>query len=81
MASPQDEKPAAIQRSSSRSSVRKEKIDDDPEAQKLQVVDSQDNDEKASQSKYRPFILATLALLILGWWISATVLRVTRHRW
>ncbi|KAJ7497101.1 Na+ dependent nucleoside transporter C-terminus-domain-containing protein [Mycena latifolia] len=32
-------------------------------------------------SKFRPFILAGLALLILGWWISATILKATRHRW
>lgn len=31
--------------------------------------------------KYRPFMLAGLALLILGWWISATILKTTRHRW
>ncbi|KAG6886264.1 hypothetical protein C0993_006674 [Termitomyces sp. T159_Od127] len=32
-------------------------------------------------SKVRPFILPALALVILGWWISATVLKATRHRW
>lgn len=31
--------------------------------------------------KFRPFILGGLALLILGWWISATILPATRHRW
>ncbi|KAG8941264.1 hypothetical protein FRC00_012447, partial [Tulasnella sp. 408] len=31
--------------------------------------------------RLRPFILAGLALLILGWWISATILPATRHRW
>jgi len=31
--------------------------------------------------RFRPFILCGLALLILGWWISATVLPATRHRW
>lgn len=31
--------------------------------------------------KFRPFILGGVALLILGWWISATVLKATRHRW
>jgi len=29
----------------------------------------------------RPVVLAGLALTILGWWISATVLKATRHRW
>lgn len=31
--------------------------------------------------RIRPFFLTALALLILGWWISATVLPATRHRW
>ena len=31
--------------------------------------------------KLRPYILTALALLVLGWWISATVLEATRHRW
>ena len=35
----------------------------------------------AFYAKSRSFILAALAALILGWWISSTVLKVTRHRW
>jgi CNT family concentrative nucleoside transporter len=31
--------------------------------------------------KFRPHMLIGLALLILAWWISATVLKATRHRW
>ena len=31
--------------------------------------------------RVRPFLLGGLALLILAWWISATVLKATRHRW
>lgn len=31
--------------------------------------------------KLRTFLLCGLALLILGWWISATVLPATRRRW
>jgi CNT family concentrative nucleoside transporter len=30
---------------------------------------------------FRPLLLAALATLILGWWISSTVLKATRHRW
>lgn len=47
----------------------------------------QENDEKdkghswASYQRLRPFILAGLALLIFGWWISSIVLPATRHRW
>ncbi|KZV82520.1 hypothetical protein EXIGLDRAFT_778491 [Exidia glandulosa HHB12029] len=48
------------------------------------VQDEQDEPESdGSQfyAKYRPFILVAVALVILGWWISATVLTATRHRW
>jgi concentrative nucleoside transporter, CNT family len=31
--------------------------------------------------QYRPFILGGIAAVILGWWISSTVLKATRHRW
>lgn len=31
--------------------------------------------------RFRPFILGGLAAVILGWWISATVLKATRPRW
>jgi CNT family concentrative nucleoside transporter len=32
-------------------------------------------------NKYRPFILAGIAAMIFGWWVSATILKATRHRW
>jgi len=31
--------------------------------------------------RFRPWILAGIAAVIIGWWISATVLPATRHRW
>ena len=31
--------------------------------------------------RFRPLVLALLAAVILGWWVSATVLKATRHRW
>ncbi|KIY53041.1 hypothetical protein FISHEDRAFT_33830 [Fistulina hepatica ATCC 64428] len=31
--------------------------------------------------RFRPLILGGVAAIILGWWISATVLKATRHRW
>lgn len=37
--------------------------------------------KRARYQKFRPFILGALGLLILGWWISATILKDTRHRW
>jgi hypothetical protein len=38
------------------------------------------NDELAV-SKAKPFMLAGVAVVILGWWISSTVSKATRHRW
>jgi len=32
-------------------------------------------------TRYRPYILSTVAATIIGWWISATILPATRHRW
>jgi len=32
-------------------------------------------------AQLHPYILTGLALVILGWWISSTVLQATRHRW
>lgn len=34
-----------------------------------------------SYERLRPFILVGIALLILAWWISSTILPATRHRW
>lgn len=31
--------------------------------------------------RFRPLILGGFALVILAWWISATTLKATRHRW
>lgn len=80
MASLHDES-MAFQRTSSHSSEGKD-IKEDPE--RLLVV-AEDHDEKLEQetfsTKYKHFILGALALLILGWWISATILPATRHRW
>lgn len=60
----------------------------DPELQEKREVEH-DNVEveearswrKALYARYRPFILGGVAAVILGWWISATVLKATRHRW
>ncbi|KAJ4498373.1 Na+ dependent nucleoside transporter C-terminus-domain-containing protein [Lentinula lateritia] len=46
----------------------------------------EEDDTKVSRSallyqRYRPFILAALAAVIIGWWISSTILQATRHRW
>lgn len=36
---------------------------------------------KVIYNKWRPYILGFFAMVILGWWISATILKATRHRW
>ncbi|KIK09366.1 hypothetical protein K443DRAFT_671859 [Laccaria amethystina LaAM-08-1] len=61
-------------------SFKREKntADDDVEVQ----VSTKDEETPVTFSqRYRPFILWSLAMLILGWWVSATVLKATRHRW
>lgn len=44
-------------------------------------IDDEDEKQHTIYTKLRPFILVGLALVILGWWISATILKPTRHRW
>ena len=71
--------PKAVQRTSSLSySQDKERaLVDSP-----YVHIEQDPAKKAAfVYKYRPFLLTGLALVIFGWWISATILKATRHRW
>lgn len=66
---------------SSVGSASKEKvIDNEPEAH--EVAHATSGEEQVGRySKFKPYILGGLALLILGWWISATILHDTRHRW
>ncbi|KAF8659230.1 hypothetical protein AX16_001890 [Volvariella volvacea WC 439] len=77
----------AAKRAPSRSSesLDKEKAQ---QAEPQMYVSKEDEEEEAARAmreamwkKYRPFVLGGLAALILGWWISATVLRATRPRW
>ncbi|KAG5643818.1 hypothetical protein DXG03_009595 [Asterophora parasitica] len=51
----------------------------DPETN--QPVEEEGGRPNTFYAKIRPLILPALALVILGWWISATVLKATRHRW
>ncbi|KAF4621298.1 hypothetical protein D9613_000560 [Agrocybe pediades] len=55
----------------------------DPEVLGVPPAGVDEQEERAAQvhSKYRPYILSALAIVILGWWISATILKATRHRW
>lgn len=52
---------------------------DDPRISNKLEEDS--TDEPKPHSRFRPYILTGVALVILGWWISATVMKTTRHRW
>ncbi|KAF8524798.1 Na+ dependent nucleoside transporter C-terminus-domain-containing protein [Hysterangium stoloniferum] len=45
------------------------------------INDESKEKEKKQSRKYKPYILIALAFLIFGWWVSATVLKATRHRW
>ena len=79
------------ERKGSQSSVysnEKTGLEVDPELQTRKAIDNDDAAEeeskarrKALYAKFRPFILGGIAAVILGWWISATVLKATRHRW
>ena len=77
--------PASLKRSPSLASA-KEKLPKDTVRDVTDDVEvAHGSEEKQSPiglyPKLRPYILSALALLILGWWISATVLKATRHRW
>lgn len=52
-------------------------INDPPSTQEDQLKQQKEVPGK----KIRVTLLLGLAALILGWWISATVLKTTRHRW
>jgi len=86
--------PVPVQRKSSRSteSLKNEKLGDVEKHQPAddrELVLTKDAEEveyararrEHFYTRFRPFILGGLALVILGWWISATVLKATRHRW
>ena len=60
----------------------------DPEVQEQKEMANDEIEVEEARSKrhnlykrYRPVILLLTAAVILGWWISATVLHATRHRW
>ncbi|KAJ7078885.1 Na+ dependent nucleoside transporter C-terminus-domain-containing protein [Mycena belliarum] len=76
-----------VQRKSSRSTAsfnEKEAVPVDHDAvlaRDTEDVEAARTRRDTAYSKARPFILTGLALLILGWWISSTILKATRHRW
>lgn len=69
---------------SSTDSFDKEKqAHDEPQVLLQDADDTEAAKERRAQlyARLRPFLLGGLAALILAWWISATVLKATRHRW
>lgn len=67
----------------SSTSVNKEPVADANAFDAKEEADIEAHREKKAGiwRRIRPFFLTALGLLILGWWISATVLPATRHRW
>ena len=56
-------------------------LDDPTFAKDSGDVDAEQERRNALYARLRPILLAGLATAILGWWISATILKATRHRW
>lgn len=80
------EPPSAVRRTASSyspgSSLKeKEKADVSDPAVFLTKDEEQNTISSGKYDLYRPYILGATAFVILGWWISATVLEATRHRW
>ena len=80
MASPQANQ-ATVRRSPSDSSGINEKKFEDAEKAIVVAQDAEEDRPETFYTKNRPYVLGALALLILGWWISATILPATRPRW
>lgn len=81
---PTDAEAGAIRRKTSPSSAST--VDEKAVAQARVAEDDVEVEERREArhtfyQKYRPFILGAVALVILGWWISSTILEATRHRW
>jgi len=77
-----------VQRTTSGFSFSQEKVPADNTEKGVVEPPTYDHHADESQARrhafwahYKPFVLAGIAALILGWWISATILKATRHRW
>ncbi|KIJ67838.1 hypothetical protein HYDPIDRAFT_107355 [Hydnomerulius pinastri MD-312] len=72
-----------ISTSSSSDIKEKQRVDDHADGARVLEEDEQKREARkaAFDKKLRVFTLIALAALILGWWISATVLKATRGRW
>ncbi|KAG8774358.1 hypothetical protein FRC12_002029 [Ceratobasidium sp. 428] len=82
-----DEEKGIRGRSVESSSLSDKRAHDTANVREAHVVADDDEAERQRErrremyQRARPFILVGLMLLILGWWISATILPATRHRW
>jgi CNT family concentrative nucleoside transporter len=76
-----------VQRTTSGSSYSQEKGPADAEKGVAEPpiyghrADEESQTRHAFWAQYKPFSLAIVAAIILGWWISSTILKATRHRW
>jgi concentrative nucleoside transporter, CNT family len=73
--------PEGISRKVSQYSASVENPPKDAQSGPIPSDDEQVSAATLVYRKYRPFILAAVAMVIIGWWISSIVLKATRHRW
>lgn len=82
--------PTEIEKRTSRSSVSSVEKQQEPHVAEKDITNleagGEHTDDKEEHSwftyrRFRPYILAGSILVILGWWISSTILPATRHRW
>lgn len=73
----------AVQRklSTPSSSNAKEVVDVERASATIENNKEEEAQERGFNKKLRVVLLIGLAALILGWWISSTVLKTTRGRW
>ncbi|KAE9401627.1 hypothetical protein BT96DRAFT_856350 [Gymnopus androsaceus JB14] len=70
-------------KSHSSTSIAKQPAENEKDRESGPIVSEEEEVSSSTlfYQRYRPFILAGVAAVIIGWWISATVLKATRHRW
>ncbi|THV06804.1 hypothetical protein K435DRAFT_825863 [Dendrothele bispora CBS 962.96] len=76
--------PSVVNRKGSRSTIDEKTSDALPTTNGVTDEQAELQQEPAAPTfyqRFRPWILAGIAAVIIGWWISATILPATRHRW
>lgn len=79
------ESAGVIQRFADSSKQSRASTDEEKISPQDMEVDRNESVEKVQPgqiyARLRPYLLTALGLVILGWWISSTILKNTRHRW